>query len=157
MQDEFQKMVDETFGDIPNTAGIADDLIVFGHTEEEHDNSFHNVLQRARERDPKFNEDKIILKSSEIPFFGHLIGKNGLRPNPAKVAAIQAMQPDSLQSLQTFLGMVNYLHRYSPNIADITVPLRDLCKDTEFSIGPEHKNAIRNTKQAIANATLTVQ
>ena len=153
-QDEFQRMVDETFGDIPNTVGIADDLIVFGCTEEEHDNALHNVLQRARERGPKFNEDKMILKSSEILFFGHLIGKDGLRPDPAKVAAIQAMQPDNLQSLQTFLGMVNYLHRYSPNIADITAPLRDLCKrNIEFSIGPEHKNAIRDTKQAIANAT----
>ena len=109
-QDEFQRMVDETFGDIPNTVGITDDLIVFGCTEEEHDNALHNVLQRARERGPKFNEDKMILKSSEIPFFGHLIGKDGLRPDPAKVAAIQAMQPDNLQSLQTFLSMVNYLH-----------------------------------------------
>ena len=48
-QDEFQKMVDETFSDIPNTAGIADDLIVFGCTEKEHDNALHNGLQRARE------------------------------------------------------------------------------------------------------------
>ena len=96
----------------------------------------------------------MILKSSEIPFFGHLIGKDGLRPDPTKVATIQAMQPDNLQSLQIFLGMVNYLHRYSPNIADVTAPLRDLCKkNIEFSIGPEHKNAIRDTKQAIANAT----
>ena len=76
-QDEFQRMVDETFGDIPNTVGIADDLIVFGCTEEEHDNALHNVLQRARERGPKFNEDKMILKSSEIPFFRHLIGIKG--------------------------------------------------------------------------------
>ena len=52
----------------------------------------------------------MILKNSEIPFFGRLIGKDGLRPDPAKVAAIQVMQPDKLQSLQTFLDMVNYLH-----------------------------------------------
>ena len=66
------------------------------------------------------------------------MAKDDLHPDPAKVAAIQAMQPNNLQSLQTFLGMVNYLQRYSPNIADITAPLRDLFKkEVEFSIGPE--------------------
>ena len=153
-QDEFQRMIDETFGDIPNTVGIADDLIVFGRTEKEHDDALHNALRRARQCGLKFNEDKMIMKCSEIPFFGHLIGKDGLRPDPAKVAAITAMQPESLQSLQTFLGMVNYLHRYSPNIAHLTAPLRDLCKkNTEFIIGPEHEKAISDTKQAIGNAT----
>ena len=57
-QDEFQRMIDETFGDIPNAVGIADDLIVFGRTEAEHDEALHNVLQRARQRGPKFNDEK---------------------------------------------------------------------------------------------------
>jgi transposase InsO family protein len=152
-QDEFQRMIDMTFGNIPNTVGIADDLVVYGRTEDEHDKALHAVLQRAREAGPKFNEEKMILKCSEIPFFGHLIGSNGVRPDPGKVAAIQAMQPDSVQSLQTFLGMVNYLHRYSPRIADVTAPLRDLCRnDVEFVLGPEHEQAINRTKQEIANA-----
>ena len=151
-QDEFQRLIDATFGDIPNTVGIADDLVVFGSTEAEHDKALHNVLQRARERGPKFNEDKMILKCNEIPFFGHLIGSNGVRPDPAKVEAIQSMQPDNLQSMQTFLGMINYLHRFSPNIAALTAPLRDLCRqDVEFIMGPEHLKAIDGIKEEITN------
>ncbi len=149
-QDEFQRLIDMTFGDIPNCVGIADDLVVFGHTESEHDIALHNVLLRAREQGPKFNEDKMILKCEEIPFFGHLIGRNGIRPDPEKVEAIQNMQPDDLQGMQTFLGMVNYLHRFSPKIASVTAPLRDLCsKDREFLIGPEHLKAIQQTKDEI--------
>jgi transposase InsO family protein len=155
-QDEFQRMIDNTFGDIPNTLGIADDLIIFGYEEDgsDHDQALKAVLDRARKRGPKFNEDKMILRCQEIPFFGHLVGCNGIRPDPAKISAIQSMGPPAdLKELQTFLGMVNYLHRYSPQLANITAPLRDLCKSkSEFIWGPEHDLAMQKVKDEITSA-----
>ena len=39
-------------------------------------------------------------------------------------------QPSDAKGLQSFLGMVNYLHRYSPYLLELTVPLSDICKQS---------------------------
>ena len=55
--------------------------------------------------------------------------------DPKKVQAITELKPpENLQDLQSFLGLVNYLNRFSPALADLTAPLRTLCKkDTLFT------------------------
>lgn len=48
----------------------------------------------------------------------------GVRPDSSKVVAIQSMQPPKdVKSLQSFLGLVNYLTRYSARLATIAAPL----------------------------------
>ena len=153
-QDVFQKKVDETFGDIPGVFGIADDLIVAGFKDDgsDHDATLRTVLERARECGTKFNQEKMVVRCNRIPFYGHIIGENGIEPDPSKVAAINQMQkPTDVKSLQTFLGMVNYLNRFTPRLADLTAPLRDLCKeDIVFIWGPEHDSAFAAIKREIA-------
>lgn len=56
--------------------------------------------------------------------------------------------------MQSFLGMVNYINRFSPHLANLTAPLRALLKiDTEFDWGPEHERAFQATKAASGKAT----
>ena len=57
------------------------------------------------------------------------------RMDPKKVQAITEMKPpENLQDLQSFLGLVKYLNRFSPALAGLTAPLRMLCKkDTLFT------------------------
>lgn len=157
-QDEFQRAIDNTFGDIPNVLGIADDLVVIGFAEDgsDHDASLRAVLERARQRGPKLNEDKLIVRAREIPFFGHLVGSDGVRPDPSKVKAITGMEaPSDVKQLQSFLGMVNYINRFSPRLANLTAPLRDLLKhDAEFIWGPEHEKAFQATKAEIGKSTV---
>ena len=38
------------------------------------------------------------------------------------------MPKPTLKDLQTFLGMIQYLSKFSPRIAEIAEPLRDLMK-----------------------------
>ena len=73
-QDVFQKKVDETFGDIPGITGIVDDIIIAGFKDDgsDHDENLRAVLECARERNVRFNEDKMVVRCTKIPFFGHL-------------------------------------------------------------------------------------
>ena len=158
-QDEFQRAIDRTFGDIPNVLGIADDLVVVGFQEDgrDHDKALKTVLRRARERGPRFNEDKLIVRAKEIPFFGHIIGSGGIRPDPVKTDAIRNMEPPrNEKELQSFLGMVNYLNRFSSRLASLTSPLRELLKrDSVYRWGPEFQRALDDVKKEIAQtATL---
>ena len=152
-QDVFQKKVDETFGDIPGITGIVDDIIIAGFKDDgsDHDENLRAVLERVRERNVRFNEDKMVVRCTKIPFFGHMIGSGGVEADPSKIAAIQAMAvPTNIQDLQSFLGMVNYLSRFMPRLAS----LRDLCKNGSlFKWGPEHDRAFQNVKGEIASAT----
>jgi len=76
------------------------------------------VLERARTSGTRFNEEKMVVRCKEIPFFGHLIGADGVRPDPAKVQAIVNMtEPENIKELLTFLGMANYLSRFTPRLA----------------------------------------
>ena len=43
-QDIFQRRLDDIYRNIPNVTGIADDIIVFGSTQGEHDDAFINML-----------------------------------------------------------------------------------------------------------------
>ncbi|KAK2185169.1 hypothetical protein NP493_244g02014 [Ridgeia piscesae] len=90
------------------------------------------------------------VNSVVIKLFGNYLSSNGLEPDPDKIAAIVDMTPPTYaQELQSFLGMVNYLSRYTPDLATTTAPLRDLTKkDIIFVWGPEHQKAFDNVNKA---------
>ena len=78
------------------------------------------------------NPDKIQFKSTDSKFFGHRLTKEGLKPDPEKIKAILAMQPlQSIQQLQSFNGMVNYLKRFSPVSSELPEPLRSYKRVTQ--------------------------
>ena len=155
-QDVFQRMVDETFGDLPGVTGIADDIVIFGSKEEEHDANLRRVLERARERGIRFNPDKTKLKRTSIPFFGNIISAAGLEPHPAKIEAIKEMKPPSnVKELQTILGLATYLSRFTPNLSELTAPLRELCRqDAIFTWEKGHQEAFEKLKERLISSSV---
>ena len=83
----LQKRVDKVSGDMQGVEVIADDMIIAGATEEEHDRLLRNVTQREREQNVKFNPKKIQFKFKQVVYFGTIISQDGIRPQPAKVKA----------------------------------------------------------------------
>ena len=58
--------------------------------------------------------------------------------------------PQSIQQLQSFNGMVNYLKRFSPVLSKLTEPLRKLQKsDTVWAWESEQQTAFEKTKTAL--------
>ena len=66
--DEFQKKLNAVYNGKPGVTGIADDMIITGTSEEEHD---HNFLQITRRNHLTLNGEKLQLKLKEVSFFGH--------------------------------------------------------------------------------------
>ena len=132
-QDVFQSIMSEMFEDIEGVEVVVDDLLIWGETEEEHDSRLEKVLQRAKQRNLKLNKDKSQIKCKEISYVGHVIGKDGLKPDPQKVEAIVSMDaPRDKEELQRFLGMTTYLAKFIPNYSQVAAPLRILLeKGTE--------------------------
>ena len=75
------------------------------------------------------NIDKCVCGEEEIPFLGCFIGKRGLRADPAKVKAIVDWPvPQNQKDLRKWLGLANYLPKYSHNYADVARSLSNLLK-----------------------------
>ena len=66
LQDIFQHKLDETLRDIPNVAGIADDILVFGSSDIEHDQAFINMLETCRKNNVGLNSEKLQFKQEKI-------------------------------------------------------------------------------------------
>ena len=100
------------------------------------------------------NAKKFIFKSTDCPFFGHNITPDGLKIDPKKVEAILSMEaPTDLKDLQSFLGLVKYLNRYSPNLVQISEPLQRLCKkDTVYVWESQQQEAFEAIKTVITSA-----
>ena len=112
---------------------IADDILVYsrGETYEEaladHDKNLKALPQRARDVNLKFSKDKPHLRLSSVPYMGHLITAEGLKPDPQKTQAIQFMQkPKDQAPVQRYLGFVNYLSKFLPKLSTLCKPLREL-------------------------------
>ena len=131
--------------------GIADDILTHGETEVQHNRRLLTLLETARMNNLSLNPDKFQFKSTDCRFFGHRLTPEGLKPDPEKIKAILAMQPpQSIQQLQSFNGMVNYLKRFSPVLLELTEPLRKLQKsDTVWTWESEQQTAFEKTKTAL--------
>ena len=157
-QDIFQTKIDQTFEGCQGVAGIADDIIVFGKSSEEHDRNMHGMLRRCQDTGLKLNPDKCFVKQEKIRFYGVVCSQDGIQPDPNKISALKQMStPTSRQELQTFLGLGNYMGPFIQNLSTLTAPLRDLLKGSHrFDWSPAHQEAYNNIKDSISSeVTLT--
>ena len=74
-----------------------------------------------------------------IPFFGEVISRHGLSPDPAKVKPLTDMPPSKTKrELKSFLGIVNYLNKFSPMTAEVCKPLRGIHQSMLLGPGTDH-------------------
>jgi hypothetical protein len=108
-------------------AAIVDDILVYGRRPQGHNENLTRVLNKCRSAVIKLNENKLQIEVQQVEYFGHILYADGLKPDPSKVAAMREMEPPSNKSeLQTIMGMITYLSKFAPNLANITSPLRQL-------------------------------
>ena len=104
-----------------------EDIVVFGKDGATHDANFNRQMTRCREKGIKLNPDKTEIGKTEIPFFGHCLTANDLKIDPLKVKALHEIPaPTSKAELETVLGMITYVQKFAPNMAEMPYLLRQL-------------------------------
>ena len=125
--DIFQRMLDSVYIGLPGVTGIADDMVIFGRDEEEHDRNLILFLEATRRNGLVLNKRKLQFKKEEVSFFGHRWNSTGISPDPKKTESILRMEfPPDKETMHSFLGLVNFLNRYTPRLAELCSPLRKL-------------------------------
>ena len=150
--DIFQRKLDSVYIGLPGVTGIADDMVVYGTTESEHDWNLVNFCETTRKNGLRLNKAKIQFKKKEVSFFGHTWNTTGISPDPKNVQSIMNMTfPENKETMQSFLGLINFLHRYSGNLAKFSTPLWELVhKNGHYTVTEEHRSAFRDIKAEFA-------
>ena len=148
----FQKSVSRALENCANTIAFVDDILVFGFTKSEHDTALKKALSALAAHQFRINPAKSLFGVQEVTFLGFRLNKDGIHPNPDKIAPIkEAPCPTNVKQVQSFLGAVNYLADFVPELADKAEPLRLLTrKDEPFRWNEPQATAFRNLKDAIS-------
>ncbi|TMW54927.1 hypothetical protein Poli38472_000474 [Pythium oligandrum] len=97
--------------------------------EEVHLEHLRRVFEAMREYKLYGNLKKCIFFAPEIPVLGCLVSKDGVRADPEKVESICSWPtPKNPKHLRQWLGLANYLHKYTNNYAELVRPLSQLLK-----------------------------
>lgn len=104
-------------------------MLVYGDTQTAHDARLWKVLKRLQENGVTLKPEKCEFSKDSVKFLGQIINAEGVRADPNKVKAVISMEePRDISGLRRFLGMVNHLGKYIPQLAEKTQPLRDLLR-----------------------------
>ena len=154
----FQRTMEKILEGIDGVVCFMDDVVVCGDTDEQHDARLKQVLDRVIQAGLKLNREKCEFNQKDLIFLGHKFGPNGIEPDKAKVEAIQNMpEPENETELRRFLGMVNYLGRFVPNLSQIMHPLNALLnKDAVWLWGHEQREAVKKLKESLTSSPTLV-
>lgn len=84
---------------------------------------------------------------------GHVISKDGLKPDPDKVNAVENMpKPKCKKETLSLLGFINYLAKFLPRLSEVAQPLRNLTlTNAQFMWSEQHDKAFDEVKKLVAN------
>ena len=141
----FQVKMEELLSNQEGCIVIMDDILIYGKTAEEHEERLKKVLKKIAASGLKLNREKCVFKKTELPYFGHIVGKDGIKPNPDRIIAVTTLaSPENVAELRRCLGMINYLGRFLPSLSQIIKPMTELLKETQHGVGVLNKRQHSN-------------
>jgi hypothetical protein len=128
----FQRVMNQSFGKHLNKSVLIylDDILIFSQTPEEHIEKLRYVFDTCRANYLSLKTNKCHFFQQELKFLGHIVSKDGIRPDPEKVQAVKDwVTPKTQSDVRSFLGLTTYFKRFIKGYAKIATPLMELTKD----------------------------
>ncbi|XP_068238582.1 uncharacterized protein [Palaemon carinicauda] len=132
---------------------VVDDILIFDDDLLSHYHRIHELLTCCRKNGITLNRDKFVVAESRVNFCGFTLSKEGIAADPGRVTALQDFPtPSNLTDLRSFMGLVNQLAEFTPDIALTAQPLRPLMSPKRsFIWTPDHDQAFKRVKQALSS------
>lgn len=152
----FQQLIDTMLAGLPSCAGYLDDVIVGGKNTQEHQHNLFAVLQRIQDYGFTIRPEKCSFGQKQIRYLGHLLDKQGLRPDPEKIKSIKNMPaPKDITSVRSFMGAINYYGKFVHNMRNLRFPLDNLLKTgSTFKWTSECQKAFEKFKEILSSDLL---
>ena len=127
----FQHYMNNTFCEFLDEFLVVylDDLLIYSSDLKEHKRHVRKVLEWLQEAGLFLKPSKCEFHVQEVEFLGFVIGKDGIRMDPAKVEFITAWPtPKSPHDIRMFLGLANFYQRFIKGFGKLATPLTKLLK-----------------------------
>lgn len=150
----YQHVINQTISKCKGVYNIHDDIVVTGQSVQEHDENLRSLLKCLSENGLTVCVEKCKLRAPSVEFMGHTLSKEGISISNDKIKAIQeAPEPRTAAEVRSFLGLVNFVARYVPNLATLSEPLRRMTKkDAGFMFGQEQRRAFCLLKEILSKS-----
>ena len=135
-----------------------DDILVSGRTLEEDRANLLTVLSRLQTAGLRLRIEKCSFMQESCVYLGHRLGAEGIHPTNEKLLVLQnAPEPKSVSELRSYLGMVNYYHKFLKNRSAVLAPLHELLqKDTPWHWGSAQSQAVEESKALLQSSQVLV-
>ncbi|KAL0452067.1 UNVERIFIED_CONTAM: Retrovirus-related Pol polyprotein from transposon [Sesamum latifolium] len=133
-----------------------DDILIYSRSPKEHEQHLWTVLQILREKQLYAKFSKCEFWMEEIAFLGHVVSKEGVQPDPAKVRAILEWEPPkNVSEVRSFLGLAGYYRRFVKDFSVVAKPLTNLLKkNTPFNWNDRCAQSFEELKRRLTSAPI---
>ena len=127
----FQRMIEACMGsdNLSNCLLYLDDIVVFGHSFEDHLRKLDSVMRKLKECGLKLNAKKCELFKDRIKYLGHWVTREGIATDDDKIEAVKNWPiPTTHEEVKRFLGFASFDRRFIPQFAHRSEPLQELLR-----------------------------
>lgn len=139
----FQRLMTDIFRDIigMNAHIYLDDIFVYSDTIEEHEEHLHVIFERLRKEQLFLKWSKCELYADKVGCLGHIVDDEGIHPDMDKLKRLREWRiPRNYNDVQRFVGLINYLSNFLPDVTAYTGPLLAITQNgTPFHWRPLHQ------------------
>ena len=98
---------------------------------------------------------KCTFMAEEVEYLGHIVSKDGIQVDPAKVKCIREWpQPQNITQLGGFLSLASFYKRFIKHFSRRAAPLTDLLKKDAFKWSEEAQLSFEDLKNALSIAPM---
>ena len=116
--------MDRVLRGLPFAMVYIDDILIYSENEKNHKQHLKQVLQCIKEHGLTLHSEKCSIGLQSVPYLGHIVSKEGMRPDPSKIHVIQDWPtPCNANEIQRFMGLASYYRHYIKGFANIPHPL----------------------------------
>ncbi len=125
-----------------------DDILIFSKTLDSHQRIVKRVLQRLHENQLFLKAEKCEFEVLKTEYLGVIISKDSVRMDPVKIAGITEWpMPTKKKELQSFLGFMNFYHKFIKNYSKVVKALTQLTGLTAWTWGKPQEDTFKELKR----------
>ena len=149
---EFQNMMNDIFNEYTRFSIVyIDDVLIFSNSIEEHFKHLKNFQKIVRDNGLVISATKIKLFQTNIRFLGFDIYQGQIKPITRAIDFANKF-PDEIKDktqLQRFLGSLNYVAKFYPNLRILIKPLFQRLKKNLVPWSKEHTKVVKQVKSQV--------
>ena len=152
----WQAAIEQVLGNDPNVLVYMDDILLFSPDNdwEHHKALLRKVFTKLADAGITIKMSKCVFGRKETKYLGYIIDRYGIRPDPAKIAAVVNFPvPSTVTKVRRFLGLAGWLRKFVKNFSVTARPLYNLLKKgAKFMWGEEEDIAFNNLKEKLCTS-----